>query len=61
MDEVEKQLLIWVRVKELDGDSISARIICENALRMYCDLLTETPSMSAEGERGSLSKPIEAG
>ena len=30
--------------------SISEGIICEKALRIYADLLKETPSMSAEGE-----------
>ena len=50
MDEVEKLLLIWIREKEMDGDSISEGIICEKALRIYSDLLKETPSKSAEGE-----------
>ena len=47
MDEGEKLLLIWI--KELDGDSISEGIICEKALRIYADLLKETPSTSVEG------------
>ena len=51
-DEVEKQLLIWIKEKELDGDRISEGIICEKSLRIYVDLLKETSSASAEGESG---------
>ena len=50
MDDVENLMLILI--KELDGDSISEGIICEKALRIYADLLKDTPSMSAEGESG---------
>ena len=52
MDEVEKLLLIWIKEKELDGDSIIEGIICEKALRINADLLKETPSTGAEGESG---------
>ena len=52
MDEAEKLLLIWIREKELDGDSIGESIICEKALLIYADHLKETPSTSAEGESG---------
>ena len=52
MDEVEKLLLIWIEGKVLDGDSISEGIIYEKYLRIYADLLKETPSTSAEGESG---------
>ena len=31
MGEVEKLLLIWIKEKELDGDSINEGIICEKA------------------------------
>ena len=34
-DEVEKLLLIWIKEKELDGDSISEGIIREKALHIY--------------------------
>ena len=34
----------------MDGDNISEGIICEKALRIYADLLKETPSTSVEGE-----------
>ena len=50
MDEVEKRLLILIKEKELNGDSISEGIICEKALRIYADLPKETPSTNAEGE-----------
>ena len=50
MDEVEKLLLIWIKEKELDGDSISEGKNFEKALNINANLLKETPSMSAEGE-----------
>ena len=40
----------------MDGDSISEGIICEKALRIYVDLLKETPSTCAEGETGFTPK-----
>ena len=43
MDEVEKLLLMWIREKESDGDSVSEGIICEKALCIYADLLKEDP------------------
>ena len=50
MDEVEKLASIWIKEKELDGDSISEGIICEKALCINADLIKDTPSTSAEGE-----------
>ena len=47
MDEVEKLLLIWIKEKKLDGDIISAGVICDKALRIYADFLKETPSTIA--------------
>ena len=35
----------------MDGDSISEDIICEKAQRIYADLVEETDSTSAEGEK----------
>ena len=52
MDNVEKLLVIWIKEKELDGDSNREGIICGKALSVYADLLKETPSTSAEGESG---------
>ncbi|XP_023224010.1 major centromere autoantigen B-like [Centruroides sculpturatus] len=48
LDEVEKLLLIWINEKQLDGDSVSEAIICEKAKNLYNDLLTQTPSTSAD-------------
>ena len=61
MDEAEKLQLILIIENELDGDGISEGIICEKALRIYADLLKETPSTCAEGERGFTFKLVEAG
>ena len=52
MDEVKKLLLIWINEKQLDGDSISEGIICENALRIYANLPKDAPRTSAKGESG---------
>ena len=53
IDEVEKLLLIWIKEKELDGDSIREGIICEKTLCIYADLLEETLSTCAECESWS--------
>ena len=51
-DEVEKLLLLWIKEKELNGDSIREGIICEKAPRIYVNLLRKSPSTSAEGDCG---------
>ena len=56
MVEVEKLLSIWIKENELDVDSSSEGIICVKALRVYADLLKETPSTSGDGESGSTLK-----
>ena len=40
----------------MDGDSISEGIICVKAMRIFADLVKETPSTSAEGESGLIFK-----
>ena len=50
--ELRRICLIWINKKELDGDCFSEGIICEKTLRIYADLLRETPSTNAEGEIG---------
>nr|XP_034981426.1 glutamate-rich protein 5 isoform X1 [Zootoca vivipara]XP_034981427.1 glutamate-rich protein 5 isoform X1 [Zootoca vivipara] len=50
IEEVEKLLLIWIKEKQLAGDSISESIICEKALHLHADLIRNTPGASAEGE-----------
>ena len=51
-DEDKKRLLIWIREKELDSDSIRQGILCEKTERIYADLLMKTLNMSAQGESG---------
>ena len=36
----------------MDGNSVSEGVIYEKALRIYADIVKETPSSSAEGESG---------
>ncbi|XP_033011520.1 tigger transposable element-derived protein 1-like [Lacerta agilis] len=50
IEEVEKLLLIWIKEKQLAGDSISESIICEKALHLHAELIRNTPGTSAEGE-----------
>ena len=50
MDEFGKLLLIWIKEKELDGDSISEGMICEKVLRINADLQKATLIARAEGE-----------
>ena len=40
-------MLIYIRDRELRGDSISESLICEKALEIYDDLLKKNPSTSA--------------
>ncbi|KAM3922863.1 tigger transposable element-derived protein 1-like [Leptodactylus fuscus] len=49
MEEMEKLLLIFIKEKELAGDSINEVVICEKALQIFSDLNTETPGTSGEG------------
>ena len=39
MDQAKKQVIIWIKEKELAGDSISQGIICEKVLQTYNELL----------------------
>ena len=47
IEEVEKLLIVYIRDRELRGDSISESLICEKALEIYDDLLKKNPSTSA--------------
>ena len=46
IEEMEKLLLIFIKEKELAGDSISEAFICEKALTIYDDLLKKSASTS---------------
>ena len=50
IDKIEKLLVIFIKEKEIAGNSISEGIICEKALEIYNDLLKETPCTSVKGE-----------
>ncbi|CAI5779200.1 transposable element-derived 1-like [Podarcis lilfordi] len=50
IEEVEKLLLIWIKEKQLAGDSISESMICEKALYLHAELIRNTPGASTEGE-----------
>ncbi|GFU45088.1 tigger transposable element-derived protein 1 [Nephila pilipes] len=57
-DEMEQLLLLWIKEKQLAGDSISEAIICEKAGAIFQDLkrdVTETEGESSQGgERSKL-------
>ncbi|XP_070619108.1 tigger transposable element-derived protein 1-like [Erythrolamprus reginae] len=47
-DEMEKLLLIWLRDKQLAGDSVSGSVIREKARVLYEDLVRNMPGTSEE-------------
>ncbi|XP_023238521.1 tigger transposable element-derived protein 1-like isoform X3 [Centruroides sculpturatus] len=50
IEEMEKLLLVWINEKQLTGDIISERIICEKAKQLHSDIKKCTPVTSAESE-----------
>ena len=40
-DEMERLLLLWIKGKEIDGDSVTETIISEKATAIFNDLVTE--------------------
>lgn len=40
-DEMERLLLVWIKEKEIAGDTVTRAIICEKATTIYYDLVTE--------------------
>ncbi|XP_068208449.1 tigger transposable element-derived protein 1-like [Palaemon carinicauda] len=64
-DGMDRRLLIWIKEKQLAGDSMTETIICEKASRMYDDLEgkqaaerreTSTPAETFKASRGWLDK-----
>lgn len=45
--EMERLLLLWIREKELKGDTVPGQFICEKARQIFEDLKCNTPSTSA--------------
>uniref|UniRef100_A0A0P4W6M5 HTH CENPB-type domain-containing protein n=1 Tax=Scylla olivacea TaxID=85551 RepID=A0A0P4W6M5_SCYOL len=52
-EEMEKLLLVWMKEKELAGDTMSEAIICKKAHIIYGDLKKQTPPTSAEAAEDS--------
>lgn len=50
IEEMEKLLLVWINEKQLAGDIVSERIICEKAKQLHSDIKKRTPGTSAESE-----------
>lgn len=40
-DEMERLLLVWIKEKEIAGDTVTGAIICEKATAIYYNLVTE--------------------
>ncbi|GFT04802.1 tigger transposable element-derived protein 1 [Nephila pilipes] len=54
-DEMEQLLLLWIKEKQLAGDSVSEAIICEKAGAIFQDLkrdVTETEGESSQAGEG---------
>ena len=47
-EKMENLLLMWVREKELAGDTVTEGITCEKARAIYADLLQQTPGTSVD-------------
>jgi len=47
-EEMERLLLLWVKEKQLAGDTITEAIICEKARMIYGDLSKEAPGSSSD-------------
>lgn len=56
-DEMERLLLLWIRDKELVGDTVTESIISEKALSIYKNLQRE--AASTEGETSSGTRGID--
>ncbi|XP_066240889.1 tigger transposable element-derived protein 1-like isoform X1 [Saccopteryx leptura] len=50
-EEMEKLLLVWVKEKELAGDTVTETVICEKARIIYWDLKKKEPSTSKEAAK----------
>ena len=46
--DVEKLLLVWIKKKQLKGDSVSGGITCTKAKVLYVDLVRKTPGTSSK-------------
>ncbi|GFT22739.1 tigger transposable element-derived protein 1 [Nephila pilipes] len=47
-ENMEKLLMVWVTEKQLQGDTLTQTIICEEARAIYGDLLKQTPHTSID-------------
>ena len=56
-DEMERLLLLWIRDKELAGDTVTESIVSEKALSIYKDLQRE--AASTEGETSSGTRRVD--
>ncbi|GFT63930.1 jerky protein homolog-like [Nephila pilipes] len=51
-DEVEQLLLLWIKEKQLAGDSLSETIICEKVGSIFQDLNRDVTEMDGESSQG---------
>ena len=45
-EQMETLLLVWINVKQMVGDGVSAAIICEKAKQLFEELSPKAPSTS---------------
>ncbi|XP_069961426.1 tigger transposable element-derived protein 1 isoform X7 [Cherax quadricarinatus] len=48
LEDVEKLLLVWIKEKQLAGDSVVEAIICKMARQLHADLVKKMPGASAD-------------
>ena len=59
-DEMERLLLLWIRDKELAGDTVTESIVSEKALSIYKDLQREAASTEGETSSGTRGEDFKA-
>ncbi len=47
---MENLLLMWLREKQLAGDTVTEAIVCEKARAIFSDLVQQTQGTSADEE-----------
>ena len=52
-DEMERLLLLWIKEKEIAGDTVTETIICEKATAIFSDLVTQDVGEGASSQESA--------
>ena len=50
LEDVAKLLLVWIKKKQLGGDTVTKNFTCEKAKALCADLVNKLPGASTENE-----------